>query len=590
MAGPFSSQGGVQDIPDVQLRGGFAPDPGIAGAIKGALDVALPAIRDNHIKNIKEDVTAQSQSIREALEATRNPAIAKSLFREEALANPITAQAFKEFTLIQDAAAQGQLPQQFALERLEVIQNNAISNAPEFEREIRAAMQQATGQDPSKALFSKLLSGQAQQLSPEQKGLNKLRQDAAQNGLTVDQQQEVNHSVAVATLAQNKLNRKKAQGTYNLLDVASETNGRAGGIMLDVMNQLNQETRRSGGVTPEFKAQLKAQTGQALTAAIAQITATTKGIDGTQVTNAVAPLVALQGQLDGMIDDQSLQALVTSKNVVNKAILEDRILSMPDFAAAWTFGGQRGFLDMMKFLEKAPDAPTQAVLGSLSPSAQAAFALRNISANTLAKQYGAIGTPIPQDTPGQNARFVAGSVAAFTTGIDEAVQATAVGDMRAVDEELTWTAFGSRTGITATTQSKTLQAAFINMQTAQTAGLAVEFLELSSTSSVDVSRFEFVGGKLSYTFRTDDLGGTNSEAVAEANAFVSRFNRANETSAAHMRAGSLPSTRYTNTSDYWEVVTKSARDVIDGKKAAPVDTPAVVKWGRDSEGMPMQLK
>lgn len=590
MAGPFSSQGGVQDIPEVQLRGGFAPDPGVAGAIKGALDVALPAIRDNHVKNLKEDVTAQSQSIREALEATRNPAIAQSLFREEALANPITAQAFKEFNLIQDAASQGKLPQQFALERLEVIQNNAISNAPEFEREIRSAMLQATGQDPSKALFSKLLSGQAQSLSPEQKGLNNLRREATQNGLTVDQQQEVNHSVAVATLAQNKLNRKKAQGTYDLLDVASETNGRAGGIMLDVMNQLNQETRRSGGVSPEFKSQLKAQTGQAVAAAIAQITATTAGIDGSQVTNAVAPLVALQGQLDGMIEDQSLQTLVTSKNTVNKAILEDQILSMPDFASAWTFGGQRGFLDMMKFLEKAPDAPSQAVLASLSPSAQAAFTLRNISANTLAKQYGSIGTPVPQDTPGKNARFVAGSIAAFTTGIDESVQATAVGDMRLVDEELTWTAFGSRKGVTATTQSKTLQAAFINMQTAQTSGLSIEFLELSNSPSIDVERFQFAEGKLSYQFRTDDLGGVNSEAVAEANAFTSRFNRANDTSASHMRAGTLPSTRYTNTADYWDVVTKSARDVIDGRKPAPVDTAPVVRWTRDENGNPIQLK
>ena len=35
MAGPFSSQGSVADIPAVQLRGGFAPDPGIAGAIDG---------------------------------------------------------------------------------------------------------------------------------------------------------------------------------------------------------------------------------------------------------------------------------------------------------------------------------------------------------------------------------------------------------------------------------------------------------------------------------------------------------------------------------------------------------------------------
>jgi hypothetical protein len=87
VAGPFSSRE-TQEIAGVQLQGGFAPVPGIVDAVGAAAKVALPAITNNHIQNLKEDVTGKADSIKTALLARANPALAQSLFTEEALANP----------------------------------------------------------------------------------------------------------------------------------------------------------------------------------------------------------------------------------------------------------------------------------------------------------------------------------------------------------------------------------------------------------------------------------------------------------------------------------------------------------------------
>ena len=170
MAGPFSSTGNqAQDIERVQLQGGFDADAGIAGVAAAVLGEALPRITEAHANDIQQDITNRTESIKEALLAAQNPALAQSLFKEEALANPVTKEAFRQFNLIQNAAGEGKLPKAYALERLEAIQDEAIANNPAFEKEIRAAMIQATGVDPNKQVFANLLRGQKDSLSPEAK-------------------------------------------------------------------------------------------------------------------------------------------------------------------------------------------------------------------------------------------------------------------------------------------------------------------------------------------------------------------------------------------------------------------------------------
>jgi len=133
MAGPFASSGNqAQEIERVQLKGGFTPDAGALGVAAAVLGEALPRITEAHANTIQQGITDQTESVKQALLAAQNPALRGSKFTEEALQNPITAEAFKQFNLIQDAATEGKLPKQYALERLEEIQDTAIANNPAY--------------------------------------------------------------------------------------------------------------------------------------------------------------------------------------------------------------------------------------------------------------------------------------------------------------------------------------------------------------------------------------------------------------------------------------------------------------------------
>jgi hypothetical protein len=585
MGAPFTSAGGAKEIAGVQLHGGSPAAPGAAAAVDGALKVALPFLKDQHTRGLKEEVTGQVTSLKEALEATRNPSIAQSKFREEALANPITAGAFKEFTLIQDAAAQGRLPGDFALERLEDIQKQAIAKAPEFEQEIRQAMMMASGQDPQKTIFSRLMAPVETAVTPEMKAMDDLRQESFKNGITVEQQQEVNHQMTMGALEQARLNRKKSAGTYALLDATTEANNRAGTIMVETMSALNRQ-RQAGGITPEFSQQAVAQSKIAVTAAIADITASAKGVDGAQVAAAVAPLLQLQEQIEGMAEDGTLEALVSSKNILGRSIIEGEILKSPSFGTAWVFGGQRGTMELLKFMETGTNPASKQLLGNINEKAKLAFQIQGIGAAALAEQYGKLGAGVPAETTEEkNARALAASIALGTAGLDDAKHITALGELQAIDKELAWSVFASRKVITSTSNSKALQAAFINLQEATTVGLNDEYATLTVTPGFDTKKLHFAGGKLVYAFDPKQLKGTNAEANAAGVAFVDRFNRANNISAAHMNAGNLPSTRYTDTQRYWDTVTQGSEqeEVVD------VQAPTTIKWGRDSNGLPVRL-
>jgi hypothetical protein len=595
MAGPFSSTGNqAVDITPVQLQGGFTPAPSLAEAGAAALGAVLPAIREERIKDIQEDVTNQTESIKEALLAQRNPALAKSLFKEEALANPITAQAFKEFTQIQDAAASGKLPRQFALERLEAIQDTAIANAPEFEKEIRAAMTTATGIDPNRATFADLLSTQKQALSAEQKAFEKLQIEAIQNGVTVEQQQEFNNVALQAQHAQNVLNQRKANGTYSLLDTQKEVTHRGGVIMLDLLGQVRRQAQ-GGEVTPEFMANIKTQAKANIAASISAITAASDGVTGPEIAAAIKPLELLNDAIDGMADDGSLLKLTQNNNLLTKSLLEDALLRMPEHAAAWTFGGERGFQALLDYQAQAPTKASEQVLAELSPRARGAFKLRQVASSVVTKQYGLLGSGVPAETAeDRQGRLVAAGLVFATPGMEEEKYVTAEKEMNALGEDHVWTAFASRKVANATKTSNALKASLISLQESNTSGLAQEFAQLRANGA-NVDAFKFEGDKLTFAFDAGTTSGGIAPGVSDTSAeraFVARFNRANQISSLHRRSGNLPAARYTNTEQYWETVTTLFDKEVAEKSGQPQTKPPanVVQWGRDEQGRPIRLK
>lgn len=603
MAGPFSSSGNqAQEIEGVQLKGGFAPVPGIVDALGAAAKVALPAITDNHIQNLKEDVTGKADSIKTALLARTNPALAQSLFTEEALANPATAAAFAQFNDIALAVSRGRLPGQFAQERLSVIMNDAISEAPEFEQEIRAAMIASTGQDPSKRLFSRLLSDQAAVLSPQEKFDQKLANDAARVNLTVPAFLEGNNAIFQGQVDAANFKRSSINGTMNVRRVADEVNNRSGLIMLDVMQTVRTQLTSGQGLTPEFTAQLKGQLNSSLGAATAEMLATVGGqVDPTELAAAMAPLKSLAGTIDAMIDDGSLEKWVNNTNVLNKGLILGEAMQFKSFAIAHSLGGERGFVEVMKFFEQATNPKTRALLDALNPSAarqtllgEAAGGVQLVPSPTamgVVTSYSQLGSGVTGlGVTETNERILAANVAIQTIGGDERVHSAAMSDLEAVSPAHAWTAYDSRKVVQSALQSKVLQAKFITLQAQQSGGLATEYFNLSGMGGFRADKFSFVGGLLTFKAEFAPLTpqGAREEFDKEAPAFVRRFNQANKISSMYSRVGILPASRYTNATDFFNVVSTSVQEELadesQGKKKA-----IIVRWGRDSTGKPIRI-
>lgn len=591
---PFQTAGNVQDIAAVQLRGGFTPDSGIAGAIADVAGIVVPAIRDNLETSITNDVKGSSKSIQLALQATRYPSIKDSLFSEESLANPTVAAALGEYTQIQDAVKQGRLPGQFALERLELIQNNAIKNAPEFEREIRGALQDATGQSPTKALFAQLISDAPGSRTAEQKGHDALVTESIKNGVSVDDQIAFNNSVMQATIENNRLDLLKKNGQYTANMIGGDVRNRSGVIMVDVLQNARQLVVAGQTFTPEVIAQLKSRNAASVAAASSSLIAQTSqlGIDGSVVQANMAPLLQMQTTIDKMIDDGSMELMVSSKNKVTTDLIKQSVLSMQDLAAAYALGGSQGFSDLLTWIEKSGNSPAgKALVGALSKEASLGFKIQDIGANII-QQYGQIGSATPVYTPAdKQSRVLAGAVVLGTKGADEEFQISALNDMRKYGgDELTWSAFDSNKILTATAASNKLKAAFINLQVSTTAGLSQDLIQIASDASVDLNRLTLSpAGVLTVTPRAPGdrvlLSASGQTADATLQTYATRFNRANTISAKYSGAGLLPTSRYNNSQGYWDVVKGEAANAV----VAPVQVKATVAWGRDENGNPIRI-
>jgi len=581
---PFQTSGNVADIAPVQLKGGFTPAPSLLQGVADVAEIVVPAIRDNFEESLVNDVTGKSAAVSLALKATRFPSIQDSIFSDEALANPSVANALKEFTLIQDAARQGRLPSTFALERFELIQNNAIKNAPEFEAEIRGAMRDATGQDPQKALMSRLLSESSKVKSAEQKAQDKLLVDATQLGISVDQMVGINQSVMHHTLEGNKFDLAAKQGTYTLNTLGSDVVNRGATIVTDIMATIQRLGASNTPIGVEEKLQLTTQVNASFGAATAALLAKTSGLNvsGTQIQAELTGLRTLQENTIKMIEDGTLQTMLTQYTDVAIKQTQNNVLNNAEYSNAFAIGGGRGFLELVKFMSKSGgSAEGKALTAALSGDAAIAFDLQN-----LPKQYGLIGSPAKLETTKEKQeRVMAAGVALGTTEIPEEFQIAALEDIKKYGgAELAWSSFGSNKVLTATAKSNKLKAAFINMQVTTTAGLSQELVELAHSPNNKIDRItQSANGNLVFDVTAADKGMTGQEidAIANTHAFVKRFNRANSISAKYNGAGVLPSSRYTGAVDYWNVVKQAATETVTPKEGQDVK---IIKYIRNADG------
>ncbi len=572
MAGsPFQTSGNVADIAPVQLRGGFTPDTGIADAIVNVANLAIPLITKAHEDELIDDVSGKIKAVSLALKATRFPSIQDTVFSEEALANPQVALALAEFTLIQDATTNGRLPATFALERLELIQNRAIKNAPEFEAEIRGAMRDATGQDPQKTLFSQLLSTQGKGKTAQDKLDEQLFIEAGKLGITVEKLVALNNSRLMNGVEEQGYDLEAKRGTYTLNTMSKDIASKGSVIITDVMSEVHQIIVAGGTIGVDEKRDLIARINQSFGAATANIMQRVSGVSvsGTAIQAELAPMNTLRDTVISMIEDNTMQTVLSQYNSVIIDSTINSLLNNPDYVMAYAIGGSRGFIDMVKWTAKAGGtAEGKALVSKLNQDAKIGFDLQNIP-----KQYSRIGGDVePETRKEKQERVVAAGIALSTTGIDEAFQITALEDIKKYGgDELAWSSFNSNKVLQATAVSNKLKAAFINMQVTTTAGLSNELLQLAGNPELPIERLQLTqAGTLEITKAEGFQAGGREARIAEGQlqTFVNRFNRANSISSKYNGAGVLPASRYQGAQHYWDTVREAASQAIAPKEKA----------------------
>ncbi len=568
---PFATSGNVGDIAAVQLKGGFTPSTGIADAVVNVANIAIPAIVQNLEDEITDDVSGKIEAVSLALQATRFPSLHDTIFSKEALDNPNVQMALKEFTLIQDAAGAGRLPSTFALERLEIVQNDAIRRSPEFEAEIRGAMLDATGQDPSKTLFKQLLSTASRKQTAAEKAQEQLEIQAIKLNTTVPKVIAMNQAAAQNQIAQQGFDLSSKQGTYSLNTLSRDIASQSATIVTNTMAEVHAMIVDGAAFDVDDKRNLIARVDAAFGAANASLANRMSGVNvsGTAIQAEMAPLQALRETTIKMIEDNTLQTVLKQYNGVIIEGTINNILNNPAYMMSYALGGSRGFLDMIKWTEKAGGtAEGKALVASLNDDARIGFDLQNIP-----REYARIGSnEEPEGKQAKQERVIAAGIALSTVGIEPEFQLVALEEIRKHGgEDLAWSSFNSNKVMQATAVSNPLKAAFINMQVTTTAGLSNELLQLAANPEIPVERLEINEAGQLQIKKAEGFGTVGRDArLAEGqlNTFVNRFNRANAISAKYNGAGILPAARYSNTQSYWDTVKSAASDVVKDKGAS----------------------
>jgi len=555
-AAPFKSQQ-LPDIAPARQIGGVKRGPGPVDAVKAVSGILVPAIREQHIQGLKEDVLGQTKTVKEFLKLARTPSLLLTEFGTEAIENPAVRAAINDFVAVRDATDQGKLPQQFALERLETIQNNAIRDAPEFEKEIRQAMIQATGQDPAKTLFAQFLSTTKTALTPQQKAANNIAQQAAEHSFTFEQQLEQSHNIALSEGEQAKFKLLAAQGKITAFGISDQINRIAGTAMLRVLSLARKELKRNGKLSQDFVRFLKVEAGTIQAAAQLDAVSQLKNLDPTAVSNATAPIREIAKNVSAMLDDGAMLGFLQDEVAVQKLVIENKVLDIPGIGTAYGIAGPQGFAQMLKGLKFiAGSVARKKTLLDLDPQTAALFALTDIPipkmVNVIPNLYRGI---VPINKTEQGAFLLMGGNQ-LKGVLTESERQTIMEGMDTLSPSILWTSLGNPEIVARNRESKTGIAKVIEAQERQSALLADEFLLIARTPGFDLKRFTFVNDTLTVERDPEEQAGVGDvEAVNLARQFAGRFNRANNISAINHRAQILPKNSWSSTEMYWNAIT-----------------------------------
>ena len=170
MAGPFSSANTAVDIPTGGIMAAQAiPEvhaPAMPSAIADAaalVNAIAPPVNAIMGEHYKQQMTQELKGVEAALAASRRPWAMDSLLSDEAAKDPIVSSAVKELKGMQVAVRRGQMPVDFAVDRMEQIISTAVSKVPAYEEELREAGRNYLGFDPHQRMLSDMMQPNVQE-------------------------------------------------------------------------------------------------------------------------------------------------------------------------------------------------------------------------------------------------------------------------------------------------------------------------------------------------------------------------------------------------------------------------------------------
>lgn len=574
---PFDVSGSTSEIAPVQLRGGFSPTD-LVGAVADVAQQVIPAITENKRESITNEVTGQTEDVKLFLQAVRFPTLNRSEFAAEALSNPNVRQALQEFQEVQDASDQGVLPSQFALERLELIQNTAIRNSPEFEQEIRAAVSDVTGVDARKTIFSRLLKDVAKTKSPQQVAQEKLEIQSVETGLSVATLIQINQQNLIAGTKQQMLNVSKAQGNYDINMLGGEVRTRSALIMADVMNNSLKIITKQGSLFDKDKRTIEEQLTIAVTSAQNQLIADSKGlnISGTQLDAQLAPLLTMQKNVIAMLDDNTLGEILATHNETVANAYANSIQSMPNIGAFYAVFGKSAVIDALTFSQKSGGTPEgKALIRALDPKADVfgsiGTTIQDLTSQIL--QGGArVGTGfVPEMQAERNAMSLAAGIGMGSPKVSDDVFDQSVTSIIQVNgeqgESLAWSTFDSNKVLKNVSASTKKQRTFINMFNTSSASLSRDYEELIASGEADIKIVE--GEAVPVLSPAQQAEGANRPSgvgrSAKATAFAKQFNFNVGIAEKYKGIGVLPEAKYTSPESYFNDITQPPEALVDNK-------------------------
>lgn len=244
MAGPFSNANTAVEIPGVQVtaKSAIAPvhQPQGTSAVQDAANL-LGAIAQpvNALmgENYRKDMETQLKSVEMALAASRRPWSIDTLMSDEAEKDPIVKGAVAELRTMGTAVRRGQMPTDYAVDRMESIISSAVAKVPAYEQELRGAARNYLGFDPHTKMVSDMM-----QPTPQEQAEQIDTREAAQLGLDVNTYRQIKTQMFMVEFQKKNIDLQMAQ--LNLAEKPVQAQRDAMRFGWESRNQAYQETQR----------------------------------------------------------------------------------------------------------------------------------------------------------------------------------------------------------------------------------------------------------------------------------------------------------------------------------------------------------